>query len=129
MGVKSLLIKKCCRKTILKFKYFLVFSGGNSLLIGEMFVDGQNRNVFCNSNKTPINDTKMYFDIGALTNPKFATIPSCYTLSVRNTDKICDSLCPEKRHKMLVTSCAYKWDFTLWIMQLKSEMLLFLVAC
>jgi len=72
---------------MLKYKYFLVFSGGNSMMIGEVFVDGQNRNVYCNS-KTPINDTKMYFDIGALTNPKFATIPSCYTLSVRNPDKM-----------------------------------------
>jgi hypothetical protein len=56
-----------------------VFISSESLMIGEVFVDGQKRDVWCNSKK-PITDLNMYSDASSLTNPYYATIPSCYLL-------------------------------------------------
>jgi hypothetical protein len=60
--------------------YFLVFANGEYMMIGEVFIDGQNRDVWCNSKK-PITDLKMYFTAGHLTDPVYATTPSCYVLN------------------------------------------------
>jgi hypothetical protein len=57
----------------------VVLNPGEEMLIGEVFVDGQNRNVWCNS-KTPITDLSMYNTPSELTNPVCATTPSCYVL-------------------------------------------------
>jgi hypothetical protein len=59
--------------------YFLVFSLGDKMRIGEVFVDGQNRNVWCNS-KNPILLPGMYLNPGLLTDPYYATTSSCYYL-------------------------------------------------
>jgi hypothetical protein len=59
----------------------LVATPDDTIMIGEVFVDGQNKDVWCIS-KTPINDVTMYGAGGGahLTDPQYATIPSCYVL-------------------------------------------------
>jgi hypothetical protein len=47
-------------------------------MIEDMFLDGQNRDVWCNSKK-PINDSDMYRDF-SLTDPAYAIEPSMYAL-------------------------------------------------
>jgi hypothetical protein len=49
-------------------------------MIEDMFVDGQNRDVWCNSKK-PINDSSMYND-AMLNEPAYAIEPSVYALSL-----------------------------------------------
>jgi hypothetical protein len=49
------------------------------MMTGEVFVDGQNRNVWCNS-KTPITDLRMYNSETDLTDPAYAIVPSCFVL-------------------------------------------------
>jgi hypothetical protein len=50
------------------------------MMIGVVFVDGQNRDVCCNSKKT-ITDSNMYFTTGHFTDPAYAITPSCYVLN------------------------------------------------
>jgi hypothetical protein len=49
------------------------------MMIGEVFVDGQSRDVWCNSKK-PITELNMYFSYAGH-DPVFAITPSCYVLS------------------------------------------------
>jgi hypothetical protein len=49
------------------------------VIIEDMFVDGQNRDVWCNSKK-PINDSSMYKDASLTTDPAYAAEPSVYVL-------------------------------------------------
>jgi hypothetical protein len=60
--------------------FFLVFNGPDEayVIIEDMFVDGQNRDVWCNSKK-PINDSSMYRDF-SLNDPANAVVPSIYAL-------------------------------------------------
>lgn len=58
---------------------FLDFATSDFLGIGEVFVDGQNRNVWCGSMR-PITDIKMYHDPPHLIDPAYSTIPSRYFL-------------------------------------------------
>jgi hypothetical protein len=59
--------------------FFLVFQYGGYIWIGETFVDGQNRDVWCNSKET-ITDLTMYYRLKQFTDPSFAAFPSCYAL-------------------------------------------------
>jgi hypothetical protein len=61
--------------------FFTVCNGTSEVfvMIEDMFVDGQNRDVWCNSKK-PINDSSMYKDATLTTDPSFASDPSVYAL-------------------------------------------------
>jgi hypothetical protein len=48
-------------------------------VIGEMFIDGQNTNLWCRSKK-PLNDTTMFNIPAELTDPIYANVPSCFIL-------------------------------------------------
>jgi hypothetical protein len=61
----------------------LVFRPQDQIRIGEMFVDGQSRNVWCNSNKAII-DLEMYIVPAYISDPNFATKESCYFLENAN---------------------------------------------
>jgi hypothetical protein len=69
-----------------EYFFFLVFSSDDFMLIGEVFVDGQNRDVWCNSKK-PITDWRMYVDnsIVQLTDPVYLKITTCY-IAHKNSD-------------------------------------------
>ena len=56
-------------------------------MIGEVFVDGQNRDVWCNSKK-PIPELNMYFTAGHFTDPVFAITPSCYVMNFPYGERI-----------------------------------------
>jgi hypothetical protein len=60
--------------------FFLVFGHNNIMVIEEVFIDGQNRDVWCNSKKT-ITESKMYSNTGHFTDPAYATTPSCYFMN------------------------------------------------
>jgi hypothetical protein len=53
--------------------------------IGEVFVDGQNINVWCNSKK-PITDLKMYNNPSSLSNSFYATEPSSFSMGYDPSD-------------------------------------------
>jgi hypothetical protein len=57
------------------------------MMIGEVFIDGQNRDVWCNSKK-PITDLNMYLTAGHFTDPVYAITPSCYILNYAYATKI-----------------------------------------
>jgi hypothetical protein len=61
----------------------ILFSELNNLdyvIIGQTFVDGQNRNVWCDS-KRPFSDIKMFFDSRHITRyAHFSSVPSCFKL-------------------------------------------------
>jgi hypothetical protein len=63
--------------------FFTVVDGNisASAMLGEVFLDGQNRDVWCNSKK-PITELNMYRDAtNYFSNPYYATIPSSYSLT------------------------------------------------
>jgi hypothetical protein len=57
------------------------------MMIGEVFVDGQNRDVWCNSKK-PITESYMYYTAGHFTDPGYAMTPSCYILNYSSGTQI-----------------------------------------
>jgi hypothetical protein len=63
-----------------KVNYFSVSTKGHNIVIGETSIDGQNRDVWCNSKK-PITDLNMYLTAAHFTDPLLAITPSCYVLN------------------------------------------------
>jgi hypothetical protein len=56
-------------------------------MLGEVFLDGQNRDVWCNSKKT-VTDKTMYRDAANyFSNPYYATTPSSYSLTYMPPDE------------------------------------------
>jgi hypothetical protein len=54
------------------------------VIVGHSFVDGQDRNVWCDSKK-PFTDLKMYQDDRHLTSAYFKTVPSNFKLYALNS--------------------------------------------
>jgi hypothetical protein len=52
---------------------------GDTMMIGEVRIDGQNRDVWCNSKKS-LTDSNMYLVVDHFTDPKYAITPSCNVL-------------------------------------------------
>jgi hypothetical protein len=66
--------------------FFLVVVADNCLVVGEVYIDGQNRDVWCNSKKL-ITDLNVYYYPTLVTDPSstYATIPSCYVMYASTT--------------------------------------------
>jgi hypothetical protein len=72
-------LKKWNISLLIVFIVLVSTVNGDSFMIGDVYVDGQNRNVWCNSKKAIIDDT-MYKHKVALIQPIYATKPSCYVM-------------------------------------------------
>jgi hypothetical protein len=65
--------------------FVLVLRPDDDMTIGDVFVDGQNRDVWCNSKK-PINDSKMYNNGQRNSYPMFTMYSNCLLLISNGTE-------------------------------------------